>query len=324
MLSDFQNANGSNLSPRRSLRLTRWGLVVGICLLLPAPLQAQNRQFSMDEFFGNWMRMSPQERAELRKVDVPWQVERDQGRQTFESYRQYLWQNGVGLSDSSPDARYVQQLVARVHPLMTNARRYRQLEVYVADSDEVDARSIPGGYLIFHRGLLEFAESEAALVGIIGHELAHLDRKHQLKPFQQWIRARSQFSRPNQLNISDFFSLGRNMMNSFHPFHPEEEEEADLDGVTWMHRLGYDARELGRLFQQLAERPKGDAAAVMPAFLRTHPLFPDRAAMSWRQAQQLQRGSRRANWVIGREALAERVPAELPEVGGAGGRRRSR
>ena len=70
---------------------------------------------------------------------------------------------------------------------MNHARRYRQVQVYVADSSEVDAQSIPGGCLVFHRGLLDVAESEAARVGIIGHELSHLDRRHQLKPIQQMI-----------------------------------------------------------------------------------------------------------------------------------------
>ena len=41
--------------------------------------------------------------------------------------------------------------------------RRRSAFAHVADGPDVDARSIPGGYLVFHRGLLDFAESEAAL-----------------------------------------------------------------------------------------------------------------------------------------------------------------
>jgi predicted Zn-dependent protease len=299
----------------RTRLLPTLGLVLLATWLFPAAsLPAQNRPISMDDFFRNWMRMSPEQRAELRKVDVPWQIERDQGRQTFEAYRRHLQQTGVTVSDSSRDAQYLKELVARVHPLMENSRRYRQIEVHVADGPDVDARSIPGGYLVFHRGLLEFAESEAALVGIIGHELSHLDHKHQLKPVQQWIRTSNQLSRANRMNLGDFFSLGQNMMNSFHPFHPEEEEEADLDGVQWMHQLGYDARELARLFQRLGERPRRGDPAVMPAFLRTHPLFPDRAATTLRHYQLMQRRMPRDELVVGREALAEREPAELPEA----------
>jgi predicted Zn-dependent protease len=282
-------------------------------MAMPATAWCQNGRTPLDDFFQNFMRMTPQQRAELQKVEVPWKVEEDQGRQTFESYRRYLRQSDITLSDQSEDARYVQQLVARIHPHMKHARRYRQLHVYIADSPEVDARSIPGGYLIFYRGLLEFAESEAALVGIIGHELSHLDRGHQLKPIRQMLQAQRRLSRADRLNLGDFFSLGQGMMNSFHPFHPEEEEEADQDGLQWMHQVGYDGRELARLFQRLAERPRPGAAAAMPAFLRTHPLYPDRAAATLRHLQHLQRVAPRDDLVIGKEALAERSPAEMPD-----------
>ncbi len=300
-----------NYSRNRSSLLA---LLVFACILsFTSTAWSQRGSNPLDDFFQNFMKMTPRQRAELQKVEVPWKIEEDQGRQTFESYRRSLRQSDITLSDQSEDARYVQQLVDRIHPHMKHARRYRKLHVYVADSPEVDARSIPGGYLIFYRGLLEFAESEAALVGIIGHELSHLDRGHQLKPIRQMIQAQNRLSRADRLNLGDFFSLGQGMMNSFHPFHPEEEEEADQDGLQWMHQVGYDGQELARLFQRLGERPRPDAPAAMPNFLRTHPLFPDRAAMTLRHFQQLQRAAPRDDLVIGKEALAERSPAELPE-----------
>lgn len=306
-----------------------WRRLLFLLILVPSgggPLPGpeafgQDLPFAMDDFFRNWMRMTPDQREQLRNVDVPWQIERDQGRATFEAYRRQLEQRGVRLSDDSPDARYLQELVARVRPLMRNSRRYRRIEVYVADAAEVDARSIPGGYLVFHRGLLDFAESEAALVGIVGHELSHLDRKHQLKPVQQWILANDRLGRADRMRPADFVSLGMGMMHSFHPFHPEEEEEADLDGVEWMHRLGYDARELARLFQRLAERGRGNGPANLPPFLRTHPLFPDRAAMVLRHYRLMQKQLPRAELVAGREALAARAPAALPGQRPGRGRR---
>jgi predicted Zn-dependent protease len=298
----------------RMCRFPAAGVLLLVSWLLPAAsLPAQNQPRSMDDFFRNWTRMSPQQRAELRQVDVPWRIERDQGRQTFEAYRRHLQHSGTTVSDSSADAQYLKKLVARVHPLMKNSGRYRQIEVYVADGPDVDARSIPGGYLVFHRGLPEFAQSEAALVGIIGHELSHLDRKHQLKPIQQWIRTSNQLGRAGRMNLGDFFSLGQSMMHSFHPFHPEEEEEADLDGTAWMHHLGYDARELARLFERLGERAGRGEPVGMPAFLRTHPLFPDRAATTLRHYQLMQHQMPRDDLVVGREALTRREPAKLPE-----------
>ena len=78
------------------------------------------------------------------------------------------------------DVTYLRELVASIQPLLVNRQRYPTIQVLLADSPQIDARSFPGGSLVFCRGLLDSAGSEAALVGIIAHELVHLDRGHVL------------------------------------------------------------------------------------------------------------------------------------------------
>ena len=56
-----------------------------------------------------------------------------------------------------------------------------RFEVFWADSKETDARAFPGGSIVVMRGLVEFAQSEAALVGVLAHELSHIDHGHQLR-----------------------------------------------------------------------------------------------------------------------------------------------
>lgn len=268
---------------------------------LPIPAEAES-------FLQDLLRLTPQQREELQKVEVPWRTEQDFGRQLLLGYQQNLRRQGIQWSDRNRDARYLRGLVQRIRPLMSQAARYRQIQVYVVNVPDVDARSVPGGYLLFSRGLLEFAESEAALMGIVGHEISHLDRRHQLKPIQQQIRAQNYLAGPREPDAAEFFDLGQSMMKSFHPFHPDEEAEADRDGVDWMYRLGYDPRELARLFQRLADRPAGPNAPL-PGFLQTHPLFPRRAQAVLEQYQRLQRADPRENLSVGREALAKRTPA---------------
>ncbi len=42
--------------------------------------------------------------------------------------------------------------------MMENRTRYASIQIYLALSDRVDARSFPGGYLVFFQGLLETAD----------------------------------------------------------------------------------------------------------------------------------------------------------------------
>jgi hypothetical protein len=285
-------------------------LLVLMCFVSPgaAPVAAQfPLPDDVNDFLQDLFRLTPQQREELRSVEVPWRTEQGYGRQLLLGYQQQLRRQRIGWSDRNRDARYLQELVQRMQPLMTHAARYRRIQVYVVDSPDIDARSIPGGHLIFWRGLLEFAESEAALIGIVGHELSHLDRRHQLKPIQQWIRAREHLARPRDRDSNEFFEFGQSMMKTFHPFHPDEEAEADRDSVDWMYQLGYDPRELARLFERLADR-RAAAELPLPGFLQTHPLFPQRARAVLEQYGTLQRDNPRVDLIIGREALIRRSP----------------
>lgn len=75
----------------------------------------------------------------------------------------------INLTAQGRDARYVAQLVERLKPQMENSSRCPRILVYIVDATEIEAGNTPGGTLVFFRGLIEVVESEAALVGIIGH-----------------------------------------------------------------------------------------------------------------------------------------------------------
>jgi len=48
----------------------------------------------------------------------------------------------------------------------------------VLDSDELNAFATPGGYVFITRGALMKMENEAQLAGVLGHEIAHIEKKH--------------------------------------------------------------------------------------------------------------------------------------------------
>lgn len=48
----------------------------------------------------------------------------------------------------------------------------------VLDTDEFNAYSTPGGYVMVSRGLLKQIDNEAQLAGVLGHEIAHVTLRH--------------------------------------------------------------------------------------------------------------------------------------------------
>ncbi len=49
---------------------------------------------------------------------------------------------------------------------------------HVVKGDDVNAFSVPGGYIYIYEGLIEFSETDDELAGVIAHEIAHASLRH--------------------------------------------------------------------------------------------------------------------------------------------------
>ncbi|AGA24654.1 M48 family metallopeptidase [Singulisphaera acidiphila] len=88
------------------------------------------------------------------------------------------------LADPNGD---IQRLKRAGDPLIAKAARKEvEYKFTVLDSDEVNAFSLPGGYIYVSRGLFQLVgetvepEQDYALQFALGHEIAHVDLKHAL------------------------------------------------------------------------------------------------------------------------------------------------
>src|SRR5205823_7835480 len=52
------------------------------------------------------------------------------------------------------------------------------LHVTVLNSKEINAFALPGGFLFVNRGLLEAADDESELAGVMAHETGHVVARH--------------------------------------------------------------------------------------------------------------------------------------------------
>jgi predicted Zn-dependent protease len=55
----------------------------------------------------------------------------------------------------------------------------------VIESEDINAFAAPGGYIMITKGLYRQLSNEAQLAGILGHEIGHIVKKHQLKVLQK-------------------------------------------------------------------------------------------------------------------------------------------
>jgi len=250
----------------------------------------------------------------MEDVDIPIKEERDFGRAQVEAYLAHLDREGHRVIRKGKDVEYLKHLVETLKPMMSHARRYPKITVYVVDSLQVDARSFPGGTLFFFKGLLSFAENEAALIGIVGHELSHLDHGHILLPLKRTkLMERTLADGAAAFDAQKFWSSGTALTRLMgRPFRPEDEAAADRDGARWSYQAGYDPRELAALFYRLHQRNKSPKLP-MAAFFRTHPYSDDRHDAIMRQYDELQQADPRDTLYRGKKNLAQRIPRSQQE-----------
>lgn len=59
-------------------------------------------------------------------------------------------------------------------------------QVYIIEDDAtLNAFATPGGYLYFYTGLIKYLQNEDDLMGVMGHEIAHADKRHLIQQLQR-------------------------------------------------------------------------------------------------------------------------------------------
>ena len=75
--------------------------------------------------------------------------------------------------------RVLEPLEILAAPLMALSKNASErYSIFVTDSKEVNAFALPGGTIVFHRGLLERANSAEEIQGVLAHEMAHVQKRH--------------------------------------------------------------------------------------------------------------------------------------------------
>ena len=141
-------------------------------------------------------------------------------------------------------------------------------EVVVFDNEAANAFAMPGGKIGVFTGIFEVADNPDALAAVIGHEIAHLTEDHVMR------RAR----RGTWTSIASIMGgaaigMRRSVRGAAEvalslPFDRGQESEADIVGLDYMARAGFDPRSSIYLWKNMAEL---NADRRMPEFLSTHP-----------------------------------------------------
>jgi predicted Zn-dependent protease len=155
-------------------------------------------------------------------------------------------------------------------------------EFKVVDSDVVNAFAVPGGYVYFTRGILAHFNSEAQLMGVLGHEIGHVTARHSAQQYtsQTFLQLglfASMIAFPKFQQYGDLASTGLQVLCL--KFSRDHESQSDKLGVEYSSKLGYDAHEMASFFNTLGRLSAGeDGQQRIPTFMSSHPDPGDRFA----------------------------------------------
>ncbi|MEO7521816.1 MAG: M48 family metallopeptidase [Gemmatimonas sp.] len=147
----------------------------------------------------------------------------------------------------------------------------------VVDQPDVNAFAVPGGHIYVYRGLIEKTANMSELAGVMGHEIAHVTRRHSVKQMAKGERA-------NVLVAAGCIAVPAACQSGagsaaiqlsggalFAKFSRDDETEADRYGVQYVTRAGIDTRGMPSMFRTLLALRSSSPSAV-EGWFSSHPV----------------------------------------------------
>jgi len=182
------------------------------------------------------------------------------------------------LIDDPVIAEYVNRVGQN---LVRNSDAKVPFSIKVLDSEEVNAFALPGGFFFVNSGLILKADNEAELAGVMAHEIAHVAARHGTR----------QATRGTIINYASlplifmggwtgyalYQAAGLAIPLGFLTFSRAFESEADMLGLEYMYKTGYDPTAFVDFFEKIETLEKKKPGTMSKVF-STHPLTDDRIA----------------------------------------------
>src|SRR2546421_7195604 len=164
--------------------------------------------------------------------------------------------------------------------LVRNSDAKVPFTIKVIDSEEVNAFALPGGFFFVNSGLILKAECEAELAGVMAHEIAHVAARHGTRQATRGEIANLAtipliFMGGGWTTYGIYQAASVLVPIGFLKFSRGFESEADMLGLEYMYKAGYDPTAFVDFFEKIETLEKKKPGTLSKVF-STHPMTDDR------------------------------------------------
>jgi len=235
-------------------RIKNAALFLAFVSMLALPVLAQNRTIVRPA----WNLFSPQQDADMGRVLAD---EADQTLQLAEQHNAQVYIDALGqqLAVHAPGNKYTYQFK-------------------IVNDDAINAYALPGGFIYVTSGLVQAAQNEPQLAGVLAHQIGHVVLRHGTAEVSQAYSNQVSNSTRNRISVNDAMSR---LNIRFEPdsivlkFSPQEERQAEVIATQIMVDTGFDPRQMTQFYQTLANGRSNRTSD----FFNNHPNIANRAAV---------------------------------------------
>jgi beta-barrel assembly-enhancing protease len=174
--------------------------------------------------------------------------------------------------------------------LVRNSDAKVPFTIKVIDTEDVNAFALPGGFFFVNSGLIMKADTEAELAGVMAHEIAHVACRHGTR---QATRGQvAQLATIPLIFMGGWAGYGIRQAASvmipvgFLQFSKAMESEADMLGLQYMYKTGYDPEAFVDFFEKIESLEKKKPGTMAKVF-STHPPTDDRIVATQKRIQEM-------------------------------------
>jgi predicted Zn-dependent protease len=207
----------------------------------------------------------------------------------FQQFNQYM--SSAKIINNTPEAKKIEEIGNKLVIAANNW--YKELgqpdylkdykwEFKLVDDAQVNAWAMPGGKIVFYKGIMPILQDDAGIACVMGHEIAHAILDHGKErmnaAYKQQIGgqlvgvALSGSSQQIQQITQQVYGIG-SQFGIMLPYSRKHEFEADETGLMLMAMAGYNPELAIPFWERMEKMSSGQAP---PEYMSTHPSYGNR------------------------------------------------